>query len=436
MRRRNLFTALLIVALATALGHAQRADHTQQQIGRLKKLTPTEIDLEIDDHGKPLMIVFTRAQNAKCAPAKIDAVVNISFVIDEKGLKIAEALTEDVNDSNAPAPPSKDKVDPAKVSQLSPGSPGNTSGLQFALNRKPRIAVLDFDYATVQSTSAALFGTNVDLGKGIGDLLVSDLVKDGRYSIVERKQVDKILAEQNFANSNRADPSSAAKIAKLLGVDAIIVGSITEFGNDTKKSGLGGAGGNWHGAGLGGVGHSTSKANVVINARIISVDSAEILGVADGKAQASRSSTNILGGGGNWSGAGAGSVNFGSSDFQQTIIGEATKAAVDQLSTNLVADAPKIATRTILVEGVVAAVEGNQIVLNIGAKAGIKVGDQFNVERVTKEIKDPTTGNVLRRLSSTVGVVKATDVDDVSAICEPVSGSGFKTGDRIKTVTQ
>ena len=112
------------------------------------------------------------------------------------------------------------------------------------------------------------------------------------------------------------------------------------------------------------------------------------------------------------------------------------KKAVDDLSTNLVSDAPKITGHTITVEGVVAAVEGNQIILNVGAKAGVKVGDQFNVERVTKEIKDPTTHEVIRRLASTVGVVKATDVDATSAVCEPVSGSGFKIGDAVKTGTQ
>ncbi len=310
------------------------------------------------------------------------------------------------------------------------------SHAQTTPKRRPRIAVMDFDYATVQTWSSQLFGTNVDVGKGICDLLVTDLVKDGTYSIIERKQLDKIMAEQNFSNSNRADPTSAARIAKLLGVDAIIVGSITEFGNETKKTGLGGVGGNWHGVGLGNIGHSNSKANVAITARIINVDTAEIMGVADGKGQSSRSSTNLLGGGGNWSGFGGGNVDFGSSNFQQTIIGEAVKQATDQLSANLVADADKLTTRTIVVEGVVADVEGNQIILNVGAKAGIKVGDQFNVERVTKEIKDPTTGQVIRRLATTVGVVKATDVDDASAICEPVSGAGFKTGDKVKTVTQ
>jgi len=307
---------------------------------------------------------------------------------------------------------------------------------QTAPKRKPRIAVMDFDYATVQTVSAAVFGTNIDVGKGITDLLVTGLVKDGSFSVIERKALDKILTEHNFSNSNRADSNSAAKIGKILGVDAIVVGSITEFGNETKKTGLGGMGGNWHGVGLGNVGHSNSKANVAITARIIDVDTAEILGVADGKGQSARSSTSMLGGGGNWGGFGGGNVDFGSSNFQNTIIGEATKKAVDDLSTNLITDAAKITPRTITVEGVVAAVEGNQIVLNVGAKAGIKVGDQFNVERVTKEIKDPTTNAVIRRLATSVGVVKATDVDDASAVCEPVSGSGFKIGDKVKTVAQ
>ena len=307
---------------------------------------------------------------------------------------------------------------------------------QGAAKRRPRVAVMDFDYATVQTVSSAVFGTNVDIGKGIVDLLVTGLVKDGSYSVIERKALDKILAEQNFSNSNRADTNSAAKIGKLLGVDAIIVGSITQFGNETKHVGLGGEGVTFHGMGLGNIGRDKSKANVAITARIIDVDTGEILAVADGKAQSARSSTSMLGGGGNWHGFGGGNADFGSSDFQQTIIGEATKSAVDQLSTNLVADVPRIGVRTVTVEGLVAAVEGDQIILNVGSKAGIKVGDQFDVVRVTKEIKDPVTQAVIRRLATAVGVVKATDVDEGSAVCSPVSGSGFKTGDKVKTVTQ
>ncbi|HEX7730279.1 MAG TPA: CsgG/HfaB family protein [Terracidiphilus sp.] len=307
---------------------------------------------------------------------------------------------------------------------------------QDAPKRRPRIAVLDFDYGTVHTYSAAMFGSDVDVGKGIVDLLVTGLVKDGTYSVIERKALDKILAEQNFSNSNRADPSSAAKIGKLLGVDAIIEGSITEFGDETQKRNIGGGGGNWHGFGMGGIGHSKTKANVAITARIINIDTGEIMAVADGKGESARSSTSMLGGGGGWSGWGGGHADFGSSDFQQTIIGEATKNAVDQLTTGLVADASKVGVRTIVVEGLIAAIDSGQIILNVGGKDGVKVGDTLEVVRVTREIKDPATGNVLRRLTTPVGVVKATDVDQVSAICTAVSGSGFKAGDMVKTVTQ
>ena len=302
--------------------------------------------------------------------------------------------------------------------------------------RKKRVAVFDFDYATVHGGVAAIFGQDVDIGKGISDLLVKYLVKDGTYSVIERKAMDKILAEQNFSNSDRANPTSAAKLGKLLGVDAIIVGSITQFGNDTKKTGVGGGGGGLGGFGLGGFKHSNTKAIVGLDARIVDIDTGEILAVAEGKGESQRSSTSLVGGGGNWHGFGAGGVDFGSSDFQNTIIGEATKAAVEQMSAGVIAGKDKLVARTVVVEGLVAAVDSGMIVLNVGGKAGLKVGDELTVERVSKEIKDPATGKVLRRLSTPIGVVKATDVDDVSSVCSVVSGSGFKVGDAVKTKTQ
>jgi curli biogenesis system outer membrane secretion channel CsgG len=310
------------------------------------------------------------------------------------------------------------------------------NGSQPLHARKKRIAIFDFDYATVQTASSAMFGTNVDVGKGITDLLVRNLVKDGTYSIIERQAMSKILGEQNFSNSDRANSNSAAKIGKILGVDAIVVGSITQFGNDNKNTNVGGGGGGWGRFGVGGISHKSSKAVVVVDARLVNIDTAEIMGVATGKGESSRESTSLLGGGGGWHGWGGGAVDFGSSDFQQTIIGEAVNAAVTQLSSELVADNSKLEARTISVEGVVAAVDGGQVILNIGSKSGLKVGDQLTVQRVTKEIKDPTTGAVIRRMTSPVGVIRLTDVDEISAVGTPVSGSGFKVGDAVKTITQ
>ena len=316
------------------------------------------------------------------------------------------------------------------------GASASTATAPQPGGRKKRVAVFDFDYATVQTYSAAAFGSNVDVGRGIADLTVKYLVQDGTYSVIDRKAMDKILAEQNFSNSDRANPTSAAKLGKLLGVDAIIVGSVTQFGNDNKNTNIGGGGGGWGRFGVGGIGQKKSKAVVAVDSRIINIDTAEIMAVAEGKGESTRESTSLLGGGGGWHGWGGGAADFGSSDFQQTIIGEAVNAAVKQMSTELIADNTKLEARTINVEGVVAAVDGGQVVLNVGAKAGLKKGDRLTVERVTREVKDPTTGAVIRRMTSQVGVITLTDVDDISAVGTPVSGSGFKVGDAVKTVTQ
>jgi curli biogenesis system outer membrane secretion channel CsgG len=302
--------------------------------------------------------------------------------------------------------------------------------------RKKRVAVFDFDYGTVRSGVAALFGSDVDVGRGISDLLVKHLVKDGTYSVIERKALEKILAEQNFSNSDRANPNSAAQIGKLLGVDAIIIGSITQFGGEDKNQKVGGGGGGLGRLGFGGIGRKESKAIVGLDARIVDIDTGEILVVAEGKGESSRKGTTLLGGGGGWGGWGAGGVDFSSSNFENTIIGEAVKAATEQMSAGVIAGNDKLKVRTIKVEGLVAFADASTVVLNVGGKAGLKVGDKLAIERVTQEIKDPASGRVIRRMSSKVAVIEVTDVDDESAVAKYVEGSGVQVGDVFKTVTQ
>src|SRR5271167_315935 len=145
--------------------------------------------------------------------------------------------------------------------------------------RKKRVAVFDFDFTAIPTATVAQLGASVDIGKGITNLLVKYLVQDGTYSVIERNALDKIMSEQNFSNSDRANPNSAAKIGRILGVDAIIVGSVTQFGGENQNTKVGGGGGGWGGYGLGGFSHKKSKAICVVDARIVNIDTAEIMGV-------------------------------------------------------------------------------------------------------------------------------------------------------------
>jgi len=306
-----------------------------------------------------------------------------------------------------------------------------TSGMA----QKKRVAIMNFDYATVQSSVASIFGTNQDIGKGIADLLVDKLVNDGTYSVIERKALDKIMAEQNFSNSDRADPNSAAKIGKILGVDAIVIGSITQFGRDDKKTSVGGAGiGGLTGRfGIGGVSKNESKAVVAITARMVSTDTAEILASATGRGESTRSGTSLIGSGGSNTALGAGGLDMHAANFANSILGEAVSAAVSQTAQQLEAKAGAMPTRTVTIDGLVAdASPDGTLILNVGSTAGVKVGDVLTVKRVGKTINDPATGKVLRKIEDTIGQVKITDVDAGSSVGK-FSGSGApKVGDTVK----
>ncbi len=300
--------------------------------------------------------------------------------------------------------------------------------------QKKRVAVINFEYAAVQSQLSAIFGTNVDVGKGVADLLVEKLVKGGAFSVIERKAIDKVLNEQNFSNSDRADASSAAKIGRLLGVDAIIIGSITQFGRDDKSVKVGGGafGGMAGKYGLGGVGKKESKAAVNLTARMVNTDTGEILAVASGKGQSSRSGAMLGGAGGSYGGGGGGAIDMTSSNFADTILGEAVNQATTALSDELQQNASKLPTKVVNIDAVVADATGGTLIINAGSRAGVKVGDRLKVRRAIREVKDPETGKVIRRVEDTLGDVVITEVDEGSAVGTYSGATPAKVGDKVR----
>jgi curli biogenesis system outer membrane secretion channel CsgG len=297
---------------------------------------------------------------------------------------------------------------------------------------KKRVAVMNFDYGTVRTTVAQIFGTDQDVGQGISDMLVEKLVNGGQYSVIERNALDKILKEQNFSNSDRADANSAAKIGAVLGVDAIIIGSITQFGRDDQHTNVGGGGYGLGKFGLGGVGTSKAKAVVAISARVINTSTAEIMAAVTGKGESTRSGTSLIGAGGGGGGGGAGGMSMGSSNFANTILGEAVRGAVDSTAEQLNAASDKVEALKHSINGVVADVTGATLILNIGKKAGVKVGDQLEISRQVRVVKDPTTGKVIKAVTDKIGQATVTDVDDDSCTAT-FSGAGVaKVGDVAK----
>ena len=301
------------------------------------------------------------------------------------------------------------------------------SSLAVAADKK-RVAIVDFEFGAVHRW----WEGNWDIGKGIADVLVDKLVNDGTFSVIERKKLDTVLAEQNFSNSQRADPSSAAKIGKVLGVNGMIVGSITQFGTEKKSFGIGGIGGTLGRFGGGKVGTKKGKAAVAITARIIDINTGEILASKTGKGTSKRSGLVVGGGGAGGGGFGAGGISMGSSDFRETILGEAVHLAVDDLASQLIGEEGRLPDVKFVIRGLVADVDGSTLILNVGSDAGVKTGETLKILRVKRTVKDPATGKVLREITTSLGEARIDEVDGGSSIATVTSGSDVKVGDLVR----
>jgi curli biogenesis system outer membrane secretion channel CsgG len=306
----------------------------------------------------------------------------------------------------------------------------------FAVGQhKKRVAVLNFDYGTVQSSVNAMFGANVDVGKGISDLLVQQLVTDAKYSMIERNAIEKILNEQNFANSDRVDPSTAAKIGKILGVDAVVMGTITQFGRDdqNKTYGGGAVGGVTSKFGIGGLQKREAKAVVGITARMVDTTTGEILAAVTGTGESTRKGTSLVGAGGGGGNAAGGGYDMTSKNFGDTILGEAVHQAVIQMATQLDEKSSALPTRKAEFSGLVADVSGNTLIINVGRSSGVQVGDVVEISRPVRTVKDPTTGKVIKTITNTMGTATITEVDSDSATANYAGSAAAKVGDAAKS---
>lgn len=281
---------------------------------------------------------------------------------------------------------------------------------------KPRIAVIDFDFSSVGSPNLlSLIPGGAD---GVADILVTALVQGGKYTVVERSEIETILAEQNLGASGRVDASTAAQIGQILGVRAVVIGSVTQF--DIQKQSSGG--------GIFGVGANVqdTDAEVKINARVIDTNTAEILYAIDGKGNQSQSDSQVSIFGVR---AGASTSNEGK------LLTLATEQAVKEISDAMGQQMDEIAAlqRPVpQVDALVASVAGNTIILNKGKNEGYRAGMTLSIERVTQEVKDPETGEVIRKLTTKVGEIKLTDVDGQSSLGELISGALPQVGDLAK----
>lgn len=99
--------------------------------------------------------------------------------------------------------------------------------LVAAAQEKPRIAILE-----IKNKADNQYWWHGG-GEAAQDVFITELVKSGKFRVVEREHINAILQEKGLVLSGDIDPATAMQIGKLLGAEYLLAGAVTEYGEDS-----------------------------------------------------------------------------------------------------------------------------------------------------------------------------------------------------------
>lgn len=204
------------------------------------------------------------------------------------------------------------------------------------------------------------------LGKQVTDLMSKALTESGAYLVFERPDIGRIQAESKLTDTK----------LNLIGVDALIIGSLTEFGRKT----------------LGASGFvSSSKRQVAfakVDVRMVDVSTGHVFFAASGAGEASTETASTFG--------------FGSqAGYDGTLNDNAIRQAVAEAVSRLSVEMSARPWQTYILKS-----DGNRIFLGGGKSQGIKPGMEFAIHTQGEQIKSPQTGGVVTLPGQTVAQVR------------------------------
>ena len=250
---------------------------------------------------------------------------------------------------------------------------------------KKRIFVADFE-------NRSTYGQH-RLGKALSDIIITELSKTDLFILVEREKLNVVMKEHTLSQTGLITEASAPEIGLLLGANAILTGSVTQFGVRTQV--------------VDNIIAASKKqvATCGLDVRIINVNTGVIAWAGSGEGEASRTYSQVLG-----SGSAGG--------YDETLEGDAFRAAVVRLMENMVTELNKMPWSCR-----VAKVSNTKIYLNAGIKSNLNLNTEIAFFNLGEPIVDPTSGLELGREETWVGDGKVISyLGEDASIAEIVSG--------------
>lgn len=235
---------------------------------------------------------------------------------------------------------------------------------------KQVVAVLPFDNRVKDVPE------NWNLGGGLAEILITELLESDRFLLVERDSIQDIVKEQELGMSGLVRSETAASAGGLAGAQFMIKGAITEF---NAEAGGGGLSISFREAEAG---TKSRTAYVGIDVRIVDNLTGQIHASYHASATARSTGLSLAA-----AFQGSDNVKIGASTFYSTALGQATRDAVQQVVEFILEESAHIPW-----QGSVIQTRGSSVYVNRGASANVREGDVFEVFSKGEPLIDPETG--------------------------------------------
>lgn len=235
---------------------------------------------------------------------------------------------------------------------------------------KRKVAIARFSNETKYAKGLFYDKANDPLEKQAIDILSTKLAASGKFLLLERSDIDKVIGESKVNND-----SAYAKIA----ADYIIIGSITEYGR--KNIGSSGV-------------FTATKSQIVqaaVSIRLIDVSTGLIIYSEEAKGEAETKTKSTLGVG-------------SKADYDAALDDQAIAVAVSQLVENVINNCMEKPWR-----GYVLSNDQDGTIISGGKSQGIAVGDKFVVKQRGRKIKNPQTGITIEIPGKEIAKIEVTE---------------------------
>ncbi|MBI4656527.1 MAG: hypothetical protein HY746_07265 [Elusimicrobia bacterium] len=235
---------------------------------------------------------------------------------------------------------------------------------------KRRIGVVEFENKTAYGQGR--------LGSSASDVLITELVKSEKFIVVERDKLNKIMEEQKFQGQGIVDAETAVKVGKVLGLEAIVVGAVSQFGVKTE-------------------GHDyllkqgkQQVAEVAVDIRLVDVETGQILLADSGKGVTKRKWGSFLGMG-------------TKGGYDETIEGDALRAAIVQFVDNIISQMNKKQWSCVIADAY-----DQELYISAGQESGLEIETKLDCYHQGTAIRDPRSKLVIGHREEYIGSVEIT----------------------------